>query len=69
MKRHTKTITAVSFILVLVVIWASYFVLLRRSPGTFFEHDGMRLFYSDTLLKFMREHPDKNRGEGGRNAV
>ncbi len=47
MKQRKKVIVAVSVFLVLATVFLGYYVLLRRSPGTFFEHNGARLFYSD----------------------
>ena len=47
MKPRNKIFIATGFSLVLLTGVVGYYALFHRSPGAFFEHDGIRLFYSD----------------------
>ncbi len=47
MKRRYKVFILASVLCVAVVAVSGYFIIFHRSPGAFFEHDGIRLFYSE----------------------
>ncbi len=45
MKHRGKIAAALFLLLLLAAAGSGYFFLFKRSPGTFFEHNGTRLFY------------------------
>ena len=49
MKKRLKIIGVLVLALAVITTAVVYWVVFRRSPGAYFEHAGIRLFYSDTV--------------------